>query len=105
MDMLRVQVQKTLPAVAELVRPWLAGAPEPLRDTLPPQSLGDPDSRWVRVNNIDLHYKQVCPSSFMKFFLSPKRNKPTVSVPKNCLFISLLSETLYYWLLQRPLMR
>ncbi len=72
MDTLRVQVQKTLPAVAELVRPWLAGAPEPLRDTLPPQSLGDPDSRWVRVNDIDLHYKQVCPSSFMKFFLCPK---------------------------------
>ncbi len=25
---------------------------------MPPQTLGDPDSQWVRVSDIDLHYKQ-----------------------------------------------
>ena len=44
--------------VGELVRPWLAGRPEALKDTVPPQMLGDPDSQWVRVSDIDLHYKQ-----------------------------------------------
>ncbi|KAK9821989.1 hypothetical protein WJX81_003986 [Elliptochloris bilobata] len=48
--------------VAELVRPWFAGQPPPLTDTLPPQSLGDPDSRWVCVYGVDLHYKEVGPA-------------------------------------------
>ncbi len=40
------------------MRPWLAGRPEALKDTVPPQTLGDSDSQWVRVSDIDLHYKQ-----------------------------------------------
>lgn len=36
----------------------MAGRPEALKDTVPPQTLGDPDSQWVRVSDIDLHYKQ-----------------------------------------------
>ena len=48
--------------VADLLRPWFAGPPEPLTNTLPPQSLGDPDSRWVCVDGINLHYKEVRPA-------------------------------------------
>ncbi len=29
----------------------------PLRDTLPPQALTDPDSRFVELNGVDVHYK------------------------------------------------
>ena len=54
------EVYAQVQGVAALLRPWFAGPPAPLTDTVPPQSLGDPDSRWVCVDGVDLHYKEVC---------------------------------------------
>ncbi|CAL8466073.1 g5609 [Coccomyxa elongata] len=58
------QVRKeTLPWVADLVEPLIAGPPEPLQDTVPPQQLGDPDSRWIEVDGVNLHYKDTGPQA------------------------------------------
>lgn len=43
----------------ELVDPWLMPPPAPLTDTLPPAQLADVDSRFIDVNGIKLHFKQV----------------------------------------------
>jgi pimeloyl-ACP methyl ester carboxylesterase len=40
-----------------LVGPFLIPVP-PLADTVPPEQLADPDSRFVEVNGITVHYKQ-----------------------------------------------
>ncbi len=59
-----VQVRKeTLPWVADLVEPLIAGPPEPLQDTVQPQQLGDPDSRWIEVDAVNLHYKDTGPQA------------------------------------------
>ena len=59
-----VQVRKeTLPWLADLVEPLIAGTPEPLQDTVPPQQLGDPDSRWIEVDGVNLHYKDTGPQA------------------------------------------
>ncbi len=42
----------------ELIDPWLLPAPAPLTDTLPPSHLADPDSRFILVDGIRVHYKQ-----------------------------------------------
>ncbi|MFN2165860.1 MAG: alpha/beta fold hydrolase, partial [Anaerolineae bacterium] len=42
--------------VVLLVGPFLVSVP-PLEDTVPPQQLADPDSRFVEVNGIQVHYK------------------------------------------------
>ena len=42
--------------IALFIGPFLAPVP-PLEDTAPPQSLADPDSRFVEVNDVTLHYK------------------------------------------------
>lgn len=58
------QVRKeTLPWVEELVQPFVLGPPEPLQDTVPPQQLGDPDSRWIEVDGVNLHYKDTGPQN------------------------------------------
>ena len=44
--------------VTELVQPWLAPDPAPLMDTQPPETLGDPDSRFILVDGVLLHVKQ-----------------------------------------------
>jgi pimeloyl-ACP methyl ester carboxylesterase len=41
-----------------LVGPFLVPVP-PLKDALPPQSLADPDSQFIEINDIDVHYKQM----------------------------------------------
>jgi pimeloyl-ACP methyl ester carboxylesterase len=41
-----------------LVGPFLVPVP-PLEDTVPPEALADPDSRFVEVEGIRLHYKQM----------------------------------------------
>ena len=43
----------------ELMDPWLLPAPAPLTDTLPPSHLADPDSRFILVDGIRVHYKQI----------------------------------------------
>jgi hypothetical protein len=40
-----------------LVGPLLIPVP-PLTDTLPPRALADPDSRFVTVDGLEVHYKQ-----------------------------------------------
>ena len=44
--------------VTELVQPWLAPDPAPLLDTQPPETLGDPDSRFIPVDGVLLHVKE-----------------------------------------------
>ncbi|MCS6844121.1 MAG: alpha/beta hydrolase [Caldilineales bacterium] len=39
-----------------LIGPFLVPVP-PLTDTVPPRDLADPDSRFVEVNGVDIHYK------------------------------------------------
>ncbi len=39
-----------------LIGPFLIPVP-PLQDTLPPRQLADPDSRFITVNGLDVHYK------------------------------------------------
>jgi hypothetical protein len=39
--------KETLPWVADLVTPWLAGRPQPLNDTVAPTELSDGDSRFL----------------------------------------------------------
>ena len=59
-----MQVRKeTLPWVEDLVQPFISGPPEPLQDTVPPQQLGDADSRWIEVDGVNLHYKDTGPQS------------------------------------------
>ncbi len=43
--------------LAVLIVPFLIPVP-PLEDTQPPQALADPDSRFVTVDGVDIHYKQ-----------------------------------------------
>jgi hypothetical protein len=44
-----LQIRKeTAPWVSEIVQPLIKGRPEPLTDTVPPQQLGDPDSKWIQ---------------------------------------------------------
>jgi len=50
--------QQVLPVVTELVQPWLAPDPAPLLDTQPPETLGDPDSRFIPVDGVLLHVKE-----------------------------------------------
>ncbi len=45
-------------AVVILVGPFLVPVP-PLEDTVPPQELADADSRFIEVNNITVHYKDM----------------------------------------------
>lgn len=57
------QAQKELtPIVTELVAPWFAAAPEPLLDTLPPRALADPDSKFITIEGVELHYKDYGPA-------------------------------------------
>ena len=44
-------------AGAVLIGPFLIPVP-PLKDTVPPRQLADPDSRFVEVNGLQVHYKQ-----------------------------------------------
>ena len=54
-----VQVQKeTLPWLLDLVQPLREWDPKPLDDTLPPTELADPDSKFVEVDGVLLHYKE-----------------------------------------------
>ena len=54
-----IQARKqVLPAVTELVQPWLDSDPAPLTDTRPPETLGDPDSRFIVVDGVLLHVKE-----------------------------------------------
>lgn len=41
-----------------LIGPFLVPIP-PLEDTIPPQELADPDSRFIEVDGIEIHYKQI----------------------------------------------
>lgn len=41
----------------ELIEPWFEPPPAPLTDTLPPAQLADPDSRFVSIEGIRVHYK------------------------------------------------
>ena len=43
--------------VAALIVPFLVPV-RPLENTVPPQQLADPDSRFLDVNGIDVHFKQ-----------------------------------------------
>ncbi|RME50205.1 MAG: alpha/beta fold hydrolase, partial [Caldilineae bacterium] len=43
-------------ALVVSIGPLLAPVP-PLTDTVPPRQLADPDSRFIRVQGVDLHYK------------------------------------------------
>ena len=45
-------------ALAAALGPFLIPVP-PLTDTLPPQDLADPDSRFVNVKGLSVHYKEV----------------------------------------------
>jgi pimeloyl-ACP methyl ester carboxylesterase len=45
------------PRIADLLQPWLEPPPAPLLDTLPPRALADADSRFIRLNGVDVHYK------------------------------------------------
>ena len=52
--------RESLPWIEDLVGPLLAGPPQPLTDTLPPERLADTDSRFVDVGSefpLRLHYK------------------------------------------------
>ncbi|MEZ4769215.1 MAG: alpha/beta hydrolase [Caldilineales bacterium] len=44
--------------LAVLVVPLIVPIP-PLENTVPPRQLADPDSRFVEVNNLDVHYKEM----------------------------------------------
>lgn len=41
-----------------MLQPWLDGVPPPLTDTVPPEQLADPDSKFVTVDGVRLHYKE-----------------------------------------------
>ena len=59
-----MQIQKeTAPWVSEIIQPLIQGQPEPLTDTVPPQQLGDPDSQWIQVDGVNLHYKDIGPKT------------------------------------------
>jgi pimeloyl-ACP methyl ester carboxylesterase len=59
-----MQVRKeTLPWVQDLILPWLDGEPQPLTDTVPPASIGDPDSHFLTVDGVTLHYKEAGPAT------------------------------------------
>jgi predicted alpha/beta-fold hydrolase len=47
----------------DLLQPLVLGTPEPLTDTVPPQDLGDADSRWIEVDGISVHHKDVGPKA------------------------------------------
>ena len=49
--------------MSEIVQPLIQGQPQPLTDTVPPQQLGDPDSQWIRVEGVNLHYKDYGPKT------------------------------------------
>lgn len=51
-----------MPALQELIQPVLAGPPPPLTDTVAPQQLADPDSRFLEVDGVMLHYKERGPT-------------------------------------------
>lgn len=50
-----------LPWLRLQLQPLTAGPPEPLRDTVSPQQLVDPDSSFLEVHGVRLHYKDVGP--------------------------------------------
>ena len=52
----------TVPALQELIQPVLAGPPPPLTDTVTPQQLADPDSRFLEVDGVTLHYMERGPT-------------------------------------------
>ncbi|KAG2487620.1 hypothetical protein HYH03_013759 [Edaphochlamys debaryana] len=49
--------KEALPGITDLVAPLLMGPPPPLTDTVAPDQLADPDSRFVTVRGVRLHYK------------------------------------------------
>ncbi|KXZ49666.1 hypothetical protein GPECTOR_20g523 [Gonium pectorale] len=49
--------RESLPWIQDLVEPLLAGPPQPLTGTSPPEQLADPDSRFATVSGLRLHYK------------------------------------------------
>ena len=49
--------------MSEIIQPLIQGQPQPLTDTVPPQELGDPDSQWIRVEGVNLHYKDYGPKA------------------------------------------
>lgn len=44
--------------LAVLIVPLIVPIP-PLEDTVPPRELADPDSQFVEINNLDVHYKEM----------------------------------------------
>lgn len=48
----------SLPWIRDLVEPLLEGTPGPLTGTTDPRQLADPDSRFITVNGIRMHYKE-----------------------------------------------
>ena len=49
--------------MSEIVQPLIKGLPEPLTDIVPPQQLGDPDSKWIQVEGVNIHFKDYGPKA------------------------------------------
>ena len=75
----------------DLLQPFILGQPEPLTDTVPPQQLADPDSRWIEVGLLDAIYFSACTGQ-----------EPPFDAEFGCAVVPVLADAIYGYMHALP---